>query len=240
MAYATLTDGLEIVCFISAPLRPSSQQLLQLLPRAAAVREVTTNLIIHHFSRTGRNWTAYGEPLSAGQLNLLEPHRPPVPSGPLLPPVDKDTPLLAALAEDGRATLVQLAEATGWSKARVVRRLEALESSGTLLYDVEVLPELLGHQLNAILWLQVASDRLAQVGEELVSHDEVSYAAATSGTHNIVASLYCRDTEDFYRYLTTRFAAVPGIIGYSVSIRVRRLKQATSLIEHGRLVPPPA
>ncbi|MEV6033912.1 Lrp/AsnC family transcriptional regulator [Nonomuraea sp. NPDC052116] len=72
VAYATLTDGLEIVYFISAPLRSSNQQLL---PKAAAVREITTNLIIHHFSRTGRNWTAYGEPLTAGQLNLLEPHR---------------------------------------------------------------------------------------------------------------------------------------------------------------------
>ncbi|MDH6572390.1 hypothetical protein M2160_007411 [Streptomyces sp. SAI-117] len=46
------------------------------------------------------------------------------------------------------------------------------------------------------------------------------------------------DLEDLYRYLTTRVAAVSGIDAYSVSIRVRRLKQAAPLIAHGRLIPP--
>lgn len=47
----------------------------------------------------------------------------------------------------------------------------------------------------------------------------------------------CRDNEDLYHYLTTKVAAVPGIDGYGVSIRVHTLKQATSLISRGRLVP---
>lgn len=46
----------------------------------------------------------------------------------------------------------------------------------------------------------------------------------------------CRDAEAFYRYLTTRLAAVRGIDAYGVSIRVRRLKKAASVISHGRLV----
>ena len=45
-----------------------------------------------------------------------------------------------------------------------------------------------------------------------------------------------RDADDFDRYLTGRVAAIAGIDGYRVGIRVRRLKQAASLIAHGRLV----
>ncbi|WP_261991279.1 Lrp/AsnC family transcriptional regulator [Streptomyces sp. OR43] len=146
--------------------------------------------------------------------------------------------LLDALAEDGRTSHTQLAEATGWSKGRVARRLEALETSGTLAYDIDLLPEHLGFALNATLWLRVAPARLERAGDEIAGHDEVAFAAATSGDHNVMAIVICRDAEEFYRYLTTRLAATPGVDAYGVSIRVRRLKQAASLISHGRLVPP--
>lgn len=119
----------------------------------------------------------------------------------------------------------------------MARRLDLLESSGALAYDVELLAAPLGFALNATLWLKVAPARLEHVGEELAGHDEVAFAAAISGDSNVMVVVICRDTEDLYRYLTTKVAAVPGIDGYGVSIHVHRLKQATSLISRGRLVP---
>ncbi|MZD06260.1 AsnC family transcriptional regulator [Streptomyces sp. SID5785] len=244
IAYAALASGgSEIICVISAPVHaPREDILLRQLPRASAVLDVTIDLMLHPFGDQGLpgDWTGYGDPLDAAQLRLLDPHRPPVPKGPPLPTTDADAPLLAALAEDGRVTQARLAEVTGWSPARVARRLVALERSGTLFYDVDLLPEPLGHRLNATLWLRVPPAELERVGLALARHDEVAFAAAVSGTHNIMASIACRDAEDFYRYLTTRVAAIGGIDAYSVSIRVRRLKQAASLITHGRLVHSPS
>lgn len=149
-------------------------------------------------------------------------------------------PMPHAGLKDGRTSQTRLAELTGWPPGRVARRLEVLESSGTLFYDVDLLPELLGHHLNATLWLRVAPARLAPTGEALARHAEVAFAGAVSGRHNLMASVICRDAEDFYRYLTTRVATIDGIDAYEVSIRVRRLKQAASLISHGRLVQPPS
>ncbi|KOU61538.1 hypothetical protein ADK57_27700 [Streptomyces sp. MMG1533] len=101
-----------------------------------------------------------------------------------------------------------------------------------------LLPERLGQTLNATLWLRVAPARLKQVGQELARHAEVAFAGAISGRHNLMVAVTCRDAEDFYRHLTTRVAAIDGIDACEVSIRVRRLKQAASLISHGRLVHP--
>lgn len=122
----------------------------------------------------------------------------------------------------------------------MARRLESLETSGTLSYDIDLLPELLGHHLNATLWLRVAPAHLERTGHEIAGHDEVAFAGATSGEHNVMAIVICRDAEEFYRYLTTRLATTSGVDAYGVSIRTRRLKQAASLISHGRLVPPAA
>jgi DNA-binding Lrp family transcriptional regulator len=55
------------------------------------------------------------------------------------------------------ATLSTAAEHTGWSPARVKRRMAALEASGTLAFDVDLLPDRLGFNINlnvnAMLWL---------------------------------------------------------------------------------------
>ncbi|GAB2601831.1 Lrp/AsnC family transcriptional regulator [Streptomyces capparidis] len=241
IAYAGLASGgSEIICTIRSPVEAQGDDLLlRQLPRSASVLDMSIDLLIHPFGNAGTsNWTGYGGHLTPEQARLLTGDRPPAPDGPLTPPTGDDAPLLDALAEDGRATHTRLAELTGWSKARVARRLNALEAAGTLTYDVDLLPERLGHHLNATLWLRVAPARLQDAGEELARHDEVAFAGATTGDHNVMAVVVCRDAADFYRYLTTRVAAVPGIDAYRVSIRVRRLKQAASLISHGRLVHP--
>ncbi|BAJ31745.1 MULTISPECIES: Lrp/AsnC family transcriptional regulator [Kitasatospora] len=200
--------------------------------------DVSLDLVVRSFGGLGAtSWTAAGPPLSAAQIGQLTADRP-VPADPPRPIGEEDLPLLRALAEDGRATHTRLAELTGWSTPRVARRLAALEAAGSLSYDVDVLPELLGYELNATLWLQVDLARLHRVGEELGGHGECAFAAAISGRHNLMAVVICRDTPDFYRYLTTRLALVEGIAGYEISVRVRRLKQSASLVHRGRLIHP--
>ncbi|RLL69640.1 Lrp/AsnC family transcriptional regulator [Streptomyces sp. Z26] len=247
IAYAALVSGgSEIVCLVRSPADAAGDDiLLRRLPRSAAVLDVRIDLLLHAFGTPGTDdWTGYGGHLTPAQTRRLTGDDPPpapagrLPAGRLLPPTAEDAPLLDALAEDGRTTHTRLAELTGWTKPRVARRLDALERSGTLYWDLDLLPESLGFHFSATLWLRVAPSRLADVGRALAGHPEIPFAGATSGDHNIMASVTCRDTEDFYRYLTTRVAAVPGIDGYEVSIRVRRLKQAASLISRGRLVHP--
>ncbi|MEV0918286.1 Lrp/AsnC family transcriptional regulator [Streptomyces sp. NPDC049967] len=241
IAYASIASGgSEIICVIRSPLDAQREDmLLQQLPRSAAVLDVSIDLLIHPFDAPGTpGWTGYGGHLTPEQEERLTGGPSPAPAGPPLPPDAEDAPLLAALAEDGRTSHTRLAELTGWSKGRVARRLESLESSGALSYDIDLLPERLGYRLNATLWLRVAPARLERTGHEIAGHEEVAFAGATSGDHNVMAIVTCRDAQDFYRYLTTRLAAVPGVDAYGVSIRARRLKQAASLISHGRLVHP--
>ncbi|MGW1623149.1 Lrp/AsnC family transcriptional regulator [Streptomyces sp. NPDC002172] len=234
------SGGSEIICVMRSPLDvPREDVLLRQLPRSASVLDVSIDLIIHSYDAPGTaGWTGYGDSLDAGQVRQLTSERPPPAPGPPPPPAAEDAPLLDALAQDGRTTHTRLAGLTGWSLSRVARRLESLEGSGTLEYEVELLPERLGFGLNAILWLRVAPAHLERVGTETARLDEVPFVGAISGEHNLMVSVITRDPEDFYRFLTTRIAATPGIDGYGVSISIRHLKKAASLISRGRLVPP--
>jgi DNA-binding Lrp family transcriptional regulator len=242
IAYAHVASGgSEITCVVRAPLSAAPESgLLGSLPRSASVLDVSIDLLLHPFPAEGPpGWTGYGDLLDADQVRRLTEGAPPEPAGTPVPPDADDGPLLDALAADGRAALTDLATATGWSAGRVARRLEALERAGTIDFQVDMLPELLGHPLVATLWLRVAPEHLAQVGHEVASHPEVAFAAATSGRHNVFATVMSRGPQDLYRYLTDRVGCTPGIDASEVSIRARRLKQAASVISRGRLVPGP-
>ncbi len=235
---AVASGGSEIICVIRSPDGTGHDDLLRQLPRASAVLDVNVDLVVRTFGDLGSApWTGPDASLTPEQVRRLTADRP-VPADPPQPSGAEDLPLLRALAEDGRATHTRLAELTGWSKPRVARRLEALEAAGSLSYDVDTLPERLGYRLNATLWLQVDLPLLHRAGELVGGHHECAFAAAISGRHNLMAVVICRDTPDFYRYLTTRLAGVEGVRGYEISVRAHRLKQSASLIHHGRLVHP--
>lgn len=183
-------------------------------------------------------WTPFREKLSPTQIAHLTENAIIPAADPPIEAIHGDENLLNELSRNGRTPHAELAKATGWSVARVNRRLRALEASRTLIYDTDLLPERIGYQTNAVLWLTTAPEHTAAVGTELAAHDEVAFVAALTGTSNIMAVAICRDTQDLYRYVTEALAATKRIQSYAISIRDRSLKQSVSLVTRGRLVPP--
>ncbi|ORW54681.1 AsnC family transcriptional regulator [Mycobacterium parmense] len=240
VTHANVMSGwTELVCVVRAPLGETNDGLLQRLPRTSAVLGMKVDLILHVFGgSSGTQWTGYGHNLSAEQATALleatagaESPRAPA------PPADDDQPILDALASDGRTPHARLAELTGWSPARVKRRLAALEASATLTYDLELLPELLlGFHVNAMVWLRTPPRHLVRVAGQIAAHDEVASVVAVSGHNNLMAVVICRDVEHLYRYLAERLAVIDDVHSYDVGIRTKRLKQAASLVSHGRLI----
>jgi DNA-binding Lrp family transcriptional regulator len=236
-----LAGWTDLVCVIRAPLSEGRENLLlHLLPRTTSVTDITIDLILHSFGDpASAPWTGYGHRLSDRQAEEILAERTHVVSSdqPLLLSAE-DRPLLEALAEDGRTPQAQLAARTGWSVARVGRRLAALEACGVLLYDIDLLPERLGYHLSAMLWMTLAPKDIHRVGERIAAHDRIAFAGATSGSKNLMAIAICRDADDLYRYLSEELGQIAEISSYEVNIRTQRLKQHGSIVAHGRLVNP--
>jgi DNA-binding Lrp family transcriptional regulator len=235
-----LSGWTELVCIIRAPIGETKDGILQRLPRTSAVLGLEVDLVLHVFGEpASAPWTAYGNTLDADQAASIQRHVDAA-TEPLSPaaPGEEDQPLFDALAVDGRAPHARLAQHTGWSPARVKRRIAALEASGTLAFDVDVLPNRLGFNVNAMLWLTTSPRHLAAIAEQLAADKEIATVVAVSGRNNLLAVVICRDVDGLYRYVTERLAAIDHIQSYDLSIRAQRLKQAASLIAHGRLLHP--
>jgi DNA-binding Lrp family transcriptional regulator len=231
-----LSGGTELVCVVRAPTGDAGDGLLHHLPRTPTVLDMRVDLVLNVFGpTTGAHWTGHGYALDADRIDALQPNECAHRARPAAPTAD-DRPLLDALADDGRISDSELAALTGWSPARVKRRLAALQACDALAYDLDVLPERLGFALNAMIWISTMPCHLASVAEQIVRHDEVASVAAVSGRANLMVVVICRDSGHLYRYLARGLAAVAHIQAYDVSVRSKRLKQVGSLISHGRLI----
>jgi DNA-binding Lrp family transcriptional regulator len=211
-----ISGGTEISCLTQAAAPGHDDTLLlQRLPRTPRVVQVSAHALLHVFFGQDLSPVTRGGALTACEIGALTaadaPARPiPEETAPV-PLAPADHLMLDALARDGRTSAAELATVTGWSQSTVRRRLSELRSCGALYYDLDFGSGILLSELRAGLWLEVEPARLAEVGTALAGHREVAFAAATTGTANVYASISCSDPQALYRYLTGPVAALPGL-----------------------------
>ncbi|ADI08412.1 transcriptional regulator, AsnC family protein [Streptomyces bingchenggensis BCW-1] len=206
----------------------SDALLLRKLPSTPRVVGVAAHCVLHEYFGGPQGLVSKSGMLTPRQIErLIVPVRPPDGRARL---DDGDRQLLAVLARDGRAGLGELAAATGWSQSTVRRRLAELRSDGTLYFDVDYHHRMFGHGSTAVLWLAVLPAHLAAAGQAVAEHPEAAFVCATTGPHNLLAVVVCRDVRHLYEYLTTRVAALPGVRGMETSPTIRRVKGAGPLL----------
>jgi DNA-binding Lrp family transcriptional regulator len=220
-----ISGGTEISAITrAAPGEDSDALLLRTLPRTPRVVGVTAHCMLHEYFGGPEGLVSKSGMLTPPQIErLVVPvsHRPP---GIAVRLDDGDRRLLAVLARDGRAGLAELASTTGWSQSTVRRRLAELRADGTLYFDVDYDHRLFGYNTTAALWLSVPPAELAATGQEVGEHPEVAFVCATTGPHNLLAIVVCRDVRALYDYVATRVAALPGVRSMETTPMIRRIK----------------
>ncbi|WP_411101816.1 Lrp/AsnC family transcriptional regulator [Streptomyces sp. cmx-4-9] len=242
IAWVTLgSGGTDVHCMTKARTRGDRDALLlDKLPRTRRVTGVSAHTILRMFMGGPEPWFGLGV-LRPDQIAALTPARAsaaPAPAGRY--ELDgAELALLSVLGRDGRAGFPELARASGLSESTARRRLERLRELGAMYVDVETVPWTLGYEAEATLLLTVQPARLAEAGAALGSHPEVPFAAAVTGSVNLLAVVVCRDADALYTYVTERIGALPGIRQMEVVPTLRHVKRAGMLVEDGRLVDPP-
>lgn len=229
--------GAELVCQVTVP-EPNvgRESLLHHLPRSSNVLTFSAHQMLHRFTGRGEaDWITTGFRLTEEQRDRLRDPAPP-PSDARL--TSDDQPLLAALRQDGRASYAALAEATGWHQRQVAARITALTGSGALYFDLDTAVSTIGFRAVATLWFTVAPAHLVSVGTRLADHPELAFAAAVTGTANLMASAVCRDAAALYHYLTTRVAAIEEVRTIETVPLLTRVKQAYFRVDNGLLREP--
>jgi DNA-binding Lrp family transcriptional regulator len=237
--------GYEITCAIQSRSREQREELLgRRLPRTAAVLDINAFAMLRQFlGGRGHYWAALHGVLSPEQEALLGSDGSPFAEVPVVArePVvltAGDERICAALAVDGRASLVDLAAAADSTPGRVSRRLDALLRRGVVHIDVEIAAAALGYHARANLWLRVHPSAVKEVGRALAREPGIAFAAAVSGPSNVHAVAHCRDLDELFEFTSDRVGSLAGLQSMEVSPVLRHLKQAGTLLFGDRLVGP--
>jgi DNA-binding Lrp family transcriptional regulator len=219
------SGGTEIACNVRVPASADREALLlQKLPRTPRLVAVSAHCLLHVYVGGAVGPDRRDDALCAEQIAALTPVRP-VGSPAAAHLTDADAPLIEALSWDGRTSYTDLAATTGWPESTVRRRVQELFGSGSLYTDVEIEPEFFGFRAVVLLWLSVAPSRVAAVGAALSEHEEIVFAAATTGPTNLQVTAVCRDMPAFYRYVTDRLGSLDGVERIESAPVLKHVKQ---------------
>jgi DNA-binding Lrp family transcriptional regulator len=224
------SGGGEIVCGLRAATPGEEEQLLANLDRTPRVVSVAASCVLHRFRAGRAPWRGWPSPLGPDRVALLAPdestsRRPERADGrrPELGAVDRR--LLAELGVDGRTPVSDLAARAGVSESAARRRLRVLRETGVVRFEVDFDPRAVGLRTEAMLWLTVPPSALAEVGDALAGHPDVTFAAATSGPVPLAVSLLLPDPSAVYTHLIDTVGAFSAVTGASTTIFTRTYKR---------------
>jgi DNA-binding Lrp family transcriptional regulator len=200
--------------------------LFEELPGSGAVTASSAQAVLHLFADAA-NWRA--GLLTAEEVAALGPAPGSPSSGSRHRPDALESALLAVLAQDARMPTGELAARVDAPASTVRRRLAALRGAGRLRTHATVDPRLLGMAVDATVWMQVAPGNLEAVGTALAREDCVHGVVATTGSTNLMATVFCRDLDALYAFLAGPLAALP-VVSSETTLVGRVVKRAG--VEH--------
>ncbi len=139
-----------------------------------------------------------------------------------------DRRILADLQTDGRMTNVDLARRAGISAPPCLRRVRALEESGTIRgYHADIDPAALGYNVTifAHVGLNSQAESDLKAFETMVgAWPEVRECHMLAGETDFILKVVARDWDAYQRFLTQRLTAAPNVTHVKSALAVRQCK----------------
>ena len=144
---------------------------------------------------------------------------------------DVDRAIVAALVDDGRLSVNELAHRVGVSRATAYARLDRMRTDGVITgFTATVDPAKVGHGVAALILVNVEQNEWRKARDELLGLPGVEYLAFTSGGFDMVVLVRVPTIEDL------RDVVLDHLHG---ATHVKSTQTVFVLDEHRRRIPLP-
>ena len=145
----------------------------------------------------------------------------------------RDTQILAALQQDGRRSVVELAELIGLSPTPCARRLRQLEESGVIQgYTAVVEPRALGLSVQAFVQVRLerhTDENVEQFKRALADLEEVIGCFAMTGAHDFMLHVVVPDLDSLQTVVLRKLLKIPSVRDVQSSIVLETVKHSPRL-----------
>lgn len=141
-----------------------------------------------------------------------------------------DARILAALQQDGRVPMVDVAEAIGLSPTPCARRIKALESHGIIEgYAALLNPSKVGLEVLAIVQVKLTEhtdETVARFEREIAVLDEVTHCYAMTGSYDFILQVYGEDLESLSNVVLKKLIRIPNVRDLQSSVVLATVKRS--------------
>lgn len=140
-----------------------------------------------------------------------------------------DARIVTLLQQDGRMSVIDLAEKVGLTPTPCARRVARLESDGVITgYSARVDQAKLGYPLTVFIFVELerqSHETLTAFERAVARFDEVVECHLMTGTRDILLKVVAPDLRAFDRFLEDHLVHVPGIRATRSSFSLRTMVQ---------------
>ena len=144
-----------------------------------------------------------------------------------------DLAILSALQSDGRMSNAALAEKVGLSQSACSRRLDMLETSGTIRgYHAQVSADGLGHPMTAIVHVSLSGQfekTLSEFEAAIKRCPNVLSCHLMTGEYDYILRIAARDLADYERIHKEWLTAMPHVTKINTSFAMRAIIDRTAI-----------
>ena len=150
-------------------------------------------------------------------------------------PLDElDVDILRHLEQDGRRSYSEIADDLGVAVSTVSARVARMIEQSVVSVVALINPHQVGFEAAATLLLSIQPRYFDRAVASIIDFPEVNYASMTTGTHNLVVDVFCRDAQHLAELITGRVHELEGVQDIDVAYQLRRYKvkqKGVALIE---------
>ncbi len=136
-----------------------------------------------------------------------------------------DCRIIAALQQDGRMPLAQIAEALNVSPGMIRMRYNRLVETGMLRVAAITNPLRIGYETMAMIGIKADGGKLIEVADKIAALEEVVYLILVSGSYDILAEVVCRNQDHLLEFLTKRLYQIDGVRESESFIHLKIVKE---------------
>jgi DNA-binding Lrp family transcriptional regulator len=139
-------------------------------------------------------------------------------------------PIVQVLSRNGRATAVEVAEATGLHPVTARRQLNRILAGGSLLFRCEVAQDYSGYPVQCQWFASLPPDDRRRAVDALRGFRELRLCASTTGTSNFTFTMWLGSPAEVLDIEDRFLSAVPGARIIESSLTVNYLKRVGVLL----------
>jgi Lrp/AsnC family transcriptional regulator for asnA, asnC and gidA len=136
-----------------------------------------------------------------------------------------DTRILELLEEDARRSFTEMAEKLKISESSIRKRVSALQKEGVIKkFTIKVDHAKLGLNTVAIVGIDVDSDKMLEIAQELCDFKDVKCVATSSGDHMIMLEVWAKNGKELNNLISEKIGKIDGVRQICPALILEKLK----------------